>query len=96
MNINHVPQTCTMATMQWRWNSNTSHTCVCSVYQALLSPFRSTPFYVPWVYRLGGAVQAKHTFHYKNFKIVSVHNKPLIDFNNYRLFTCCVVVIHMR
>ena len=46
--------------------------------------------------RLGGTYQAEHTFHYKNLKIVSVHNKPLIDFNNYRLFACCVVVIHMR
>ena len=81
MNINHILQTCTM--IRWRWNSNTSHTCVCSVYQALLSPFRFTPFYSAMGTRLGGAVPAKHEFHYKNFKNCK-NCKPLIDFINNR------------
>ena len=97
MNINHILQ---YDDNRWRWNSNTSHTCVWSVYQSLLSPFCSMhPFlhvYSAMGTRLGGTYQAQHTFHYKNLKIISVHNKPLLDFNNYRLFACCVVVIHMR
>ena len=72
-------------------------THVYAVYtRCFFLPFAPPLSIAPCSTRLGGAVQAKHTFHYKNVKIFSVHNKPLVDFNNYRLFTCCVVVIHMR
>ena len=94
MNINHVLQTCTMIT-----GGDGIPTLVTHVYAVCTRRFFlhfAPPLSSAMGTRLGGTYQAEHTFHYKNFKFVSVHNKSLIDFNNYRQFTCCVVVIHMR
>ena len=74
MNINHVLQTCTMISGGDGIPPLVTHVyAVCT--RRFVLPF-APPLSSAMGTRLSGTYQAVHTFHYKNFYIVCVHNKP--------------------